>query len=90
MGSMAASDMVAYDGVNDATLTWHLTSNHYPPLPIELLPVAKRVIRKANDEQWEANVRLPEGITYKGSTLAPVWACVEAWHLDAFIEVGGE
>jgi hypothetical protein len=71
---------------SDIALAWHLQSNHYPPLPAELVPVARRVIDKANRGDWDKRVRLPEGVSYRGSRLAPVAACVEAWHLDAFLE----
>jgi hypothetical protein len=74
----------------DQALTWHLTANHYPPLPLSILPVCKRAIEKANRGQWDAKVRLPEGVSYRGAKLAPVWAVVEQHHLDAFVERNGE
>jgi hypothetical protein len=92
MGHMSAVDMVAHASQDNA-LRWHLQANHYPPLPSSLLPVAKRVIQKAKRRDWDARVRLPKGILWKGKTTAPVSACVEAWHLDAFLEQedqGGE
>lgn len=89
MGSMNAygfADAVEHGEVDlEAALYYHFGANHYPPLPFSLIPVAKRVIQKARAGNWEANVRLPNGITYRGSTLAPVRACVNDWHLDAFI-----
>lgn len=85
MGRLAAEDMVEQGIDRRLALRWHLTSNHFPPLPIELLPVAERVIDKAEAGKYHARVRLPEGITWRGKKLAPVWAAAEAWHLDAFI-----
>ena len=89
MGSLQAAAFAeaVKDGDTNlsAALLWHLTGNHYPPLPTSLVPVAKRVIEKASRCEWDSNVRLPAGITYKGKSLAPVGECVQAWHLDAFI-----
>jgi hypothetical protein len=89
MGNLQAIEMVAHTDL-DTALIWHLTANHYPPLPLSLLPVAKRAIKKAKAGLWAANVSLRgTGVTYtrgKRGDLAPVRACVEAWHLSAFIE----
>lgn len=85
MGSLAAMDMVE-QADPDTALRWHLTSNHFPPLPGDIFPVAKRVIARINaGEEWHKQVRLPEGTTWRGRRLAPLWACVDAWHLDAFL-----
>lgn len=93
MGNLQAQEfasMVEDEGLDLTTaLEWHLTANHFPPLPLELVPVAVKVIDLANQEDWDAEVELPEGVTYKDRGTAPVYACVEAWHLDAFLE-GGE
>ena len=84
MGHTSAVDMVAEAGVEGA-LEWHLRCNHYPPVPLSVLPVAVRVIAAANAGLWDAKVQLPKGVTYRGEQAAPVSACVTAWHLDAFL-----
>lgn len=66
----------------DAALTWHFRSNHYPPLPLSLIPIAKRII----EGKAKGSVRLPKGITYRGSVLAPVRECIQAWHLQEFLK----
>jgi hypothetical protein len=73
-----------------AALEWHLSSNHYPPIPLSLVPVCERAIKYASKGKWEANVRLPYPVLYRGAKSAPVWAVVEQHHLDAFIERNGE
>lgn len=93
MGSMSAIGMASAVnvGVVDirSALSWHLTSNHYPPLPLDLVDTALRVIDKANAGEWNRRVKLPEGITFRGSQLAPVGACVDAWHLHEFLDADG-
>ncbi len=87
MGNLQAQEMVAHTDI-DTALSWHLKSNHFPPLPDEIFNVAKEVIEGINaDDGMDFEVELPEGCTYRGSPVAPAWACVEAWHLDAFLEV---
>lgn len=94
MGSMHAASMAEMvdDGAVgiETALAWHLTSNHYPPLPAGLVPVALEVIEKANAGDWHAEVALPAGISWRNNRFAPVIACVEAWHLDAFLDPGEE
>jgi len=85
MGHLSALDMAASTDL-DTALSWHLTANHFPPLPLELLPVAKRAIAKANAGRYDDRLKLPAGIRYRDASSAPVYACVEAWHLDAFLE----
>ena len=89
MGRLSALDMAANTDL-DTALSWHLSANHFPPLPPELLPVAKRAIAKASADQWDDELKLPAGIRYRDASSAPVYACVEAWHLDAFIELEEE
>lgn len=82
MGSLQAQEM-SWRG--DMGLLWHLQSNHYPPLPASLLPVAKRAIHWARRGKWNSLVMLPKGTLYKGTNKAPVFACIRAWHLDAWV-----
>ena len=84
MGRLSAEDMIEHASFDQA-LAWHLKGNHYPPLPESLIPVAKIVIEKAKQGRWDAKVKLPEGVSYQGKRMVPVSACVEAWHLDAFL-----
>lgn len=64
----------------EAALTWHFRSNHYPPLPLSLIPVAIKVINNAKKGRYP-NVKLPSGILYRGSKSAPAQACLREWHL---------
>jgi hypothetical protein len=87
MGSLQATEF-ANMGIDPvAAMGWHLTSNHFPPLPASLIPVALEVVdRLANDPDDPGTVDLPEGVFYRDESEAPLWACAEAWHLGAFID----
>lgn len=68
-----------------SAITWHLRSNHYPPLPLELVDPCIQAIEAAQEEDWERQITLPEPITYRGNPTAPAHAVIEAHHLDAFV-----
>lgn len=85
MGRLQAEEMAGLLDL-DTALYWHLTSNHYPPLPETLVDCAKTAIRFVEAGDWDAPVPLPAGVSYKGSNCAPARACIEQWHLEAFLD----
>lgn len=62
-----------------------LTSNHFPPVPVSMVQPCIEAIEAVNDEDSERLISLPDGVGYKGLTVAPAWAIVESHHLDAWI-----
>lgn len=75
----------------DAALSYHLTANHYPPVPTEMIPVAKSAIAAATIGDYEQLIELPGGVTYKdGSTEVPAYVVIESLHLDAFVQAATE
>jgi hypothetical protein len=89
MGTTGAMGMA--DAVNDgsvslrAALSWHLTSNHFPPLPSAWVESALKVIDHANEGDWESMVTLPEAGRFSEQSYS-VGELVDRFHLDAFIE----
>jgi hypothetical protein len=51
-----------------------------------MIPVCIEAIENANDGEWDKLVSLPEGVGYRGLTVAPTHAIIEQHHLDAWIE----
>ncbi len=86
MGHTQAAGMKEAGGVNEMTLSWHLTSNHYPPVPTSMVPVCLKAIKYANDEQYEQLVELPDGITFRDAPEAPAHEIVTKLHLEAFLD----
>lgn len=75
------------DGLElDQGLAIHLQSNHYPPVPREMVDPCKAAIFAYLDEDYDKEIELPSPITYKGRSTAPASAIVEAHHLHAFID----
>ncbi len=72
-----------------AALTYHLLSNHFPPLPTSIIPCAKAAIEAYNRGDWEAKIPLPEGIRHRVHGFeVPVVVAIEAWHLEPFLNEG--
>lgn len=90
MGSLNAMGMAEQVAEGNASLRqalgWHLGVNHYPPVPSYMIDPCIAAIELANDGEWDAEVELPEGVTYKGRPTASVSAMVEQHHLGAFLE----
>jgi hypothetical protein len=90
MGSTQAMGMAEAvdDGMVDlrSALSWHLTSNHYPPIPEIMIDVAMAAIEAGEDEDWDRLIDLPDGVEHRryGHSV-PASAVIEDMHLDPFI-----
>ena len=76
----------------DAALEYHLTANHYPPVPTEMIPIAKRAIELGvlalDDATFiDEPIELPEGVTTgKGETSTPAHEVIRGLHLEPFVK----
>lgn len=75
-----------------AALEWHLQANHYPPLPVALVPVAQQAIEIAQEaidledpHLWHQEIQMPDGMLYRDSEVVEVGEAVESLHLEAFL-----
>ena len=86
MGRLQAEAMASEDFLPlENQLRWHLTSNHYPPVPESMIPVCIEAIDKANEGEWEEFITLHAGISWRGEPMSPVHAIVESHHLETWI-----
>lgn len=93
MGNMTARDLafLGNEGLGLRTaLSWHLTSNHFPPVPDTMIDPCIEAIDNANAGEWDKLVRLPDGVGYRGRTAAPTHAIIEQHHLESFLDHEGE
>jgi hypothetical protein len=85
MGALQATDLADNFSLEEG-ITIHLSSNHYPAIPIEMVPVCIDAIDAVNSESdWDKMITLPAGILYKGLPQAPASAIIEQHHLEFWI-----
>jgi len=90
MGRMGAEAMVGQNIPIEVAIGWHLGSNHYPPVP-EMAHACLASIRTVNETgDWDKQIKLPPGVTWKGRRSAPASAIIEGHHLEPWIDDEGE
>lgn len=87
MGSLHASEMANSGMDPDIALQWHLQSNHYPPVHVAFVPVAKYCIEQGVEaqlyEDWDL---LDEIVTLPNGRELSVGEVIEGLHLNFFID----
>lgn len=90
MGSNMATELADKDLFPNLTLEdaigMHLRGNHYPPVPLSMVPVCIEAIDAFNEGDASVMVKLPEGVSWRGQLEAPAYAIIEAHHLDAWLQ----
>ncbi len=65
MGAMQAEEMAAAAGEGEVSmrmaLTWHLTSNYFPPVHTIFVDSCMEAINLAAHEHYDAEITLPNG-----------------------------
>jgi hypothetical protein len=92
MGAQSARGMLkaAGEGLvslpSTTILHWHLTANHYPPLPASLVAPCQRAIELVAGGEGQRRVRLPKGLVGRDGRRSLVAAdLVETVHLWDFV-----
>lgn len=67
-------------------LEYHLTFNHFPPVPLTLVSVCQRIIEGQGTWGYDDTISLPEDVRWRGESQAPIQAVIEEFHLDPFLE----
>lgn len=90
MGRAAAEDM---SEIGDALgislrqqLSWHLSSNHYPPVPQSMITPCVNAIEAYNEGEPNRLIDLPDGVSWRGHSNAPATAIIEGHHLECFLD----
>ncbi len=90
MGSVTAIGLAESELDLEKQLAYHLQGNHYPPVPLSMVQPCIDAIDAAYDEDYDREIAMPEGVSYKGSNVAPAWAIIEQHHLHWFITPADE
>ena len=89
MGSITAIGLADTTLDLETQLLYHLTGNHYPPVPKEMVKPCIEAIDAFYDEDFDRWIEMPMvgdfQILYKGMSHAPARAIVEQHHLEWFI-----
>ena len=85
MGSLQAAEMAELTDIRQG-LAWHLQGNHYPPVPVSMVDACIEAIEAANADDWDQEIELPDGVSYKGRATAPAFAIIDSHHLQAFLD----
>ena len=84
LSSELASGLLELDLENQIAI--QLRSNHYPPVPLSMVQPCIEAINAVNDNSdWNKEIELPEGVSWRGNTHAPAHAIIEAHHLSEWI-----
>lgn len=88
MGALHARELAEMDtDTLEGAIEWHLTANHFPPIPRSMVRPCIEAIEAGRAYDWHKLIRLPDGVGYQGRTAAPASAIIEAHHLTAWLEV---
>ena len=94
MGSITALGLADTTLDLETQLLYHLTGNHYPPVPKEMVKPCIEAIDAFYDEDFDRWIEMPMvgdfQILYKGMSHAPARAIVEQHHLEWFINPADE
>ena len=93
---MTAMDIATSDVSLEQQIGWHLSGNHYPPIPQAMIPVCIEAIDAYWEEDYDRLIQLPvdgvdrDGKPFQirwknGSDKAPARAIIEHAHLDAWL-----
>jgi hypothetical protein len=85
MGRMFAEDLSTMDISLEGSIGYHLQANHYPPVPLSMVPVCIEAIDAYWEEDLDREIALPEGVLWRNQTEAPAWSIIEAHHLSAWL-----
>lgn len=91
MGALQALAITETDLSLEQQLSWHLSGNHYPPIPQVMIPVCIQAIDAVIEQDADRLIPLPkmeDGFQIRwqdGNTEAPAWAVIEHAHLDAWL-----
>lgn len=88
MGYLSALGIAETDTTIEQMVSWHFSSNCYPPVPQYMVPVAVQAILMVLGEEGGETVQLPEGVYFHGDNEVNAYTIVENLHLWAFVTAG--
>lgn len=91
MGSMFATDLAGIDSIPlTEKINLHLQYNFYPPVPSSMVDACIETIDAYYEEDFDREIEMPQGVSYRGQNTAPAHAIMEQHRLYHFLEQDGE
>lgn len=84
MGHNTAVDIKEFAITMEQGIAYHLQGNHYPPVPLSMVQPCIEAIDAYWEMDYNKEIKMPEGVFYKGRDVAPAWAIIEQHHLSAW------
>ena len=84
MGLMTAMDLAGQEISLEQQLAIHFSSNCYPPIPQQMIPMAVEAIGAYWDEELDKEIELPEGMSFRGRDTVSARNVIESYRLDAW------
>lgn len=87
MGTAFAYELAGgeFTADREVAISIHLRHNHYPPVPEIMVPVCIEAIDRVNEGDVDSTIYLPDGVSWKGYVSCPVYAIIENFHLEAWL-----
>ena len=86
MGLNFATELSAMDTMPiEQQINLHLQYNFYPPVPSSMVQPCIEAINAIWNEDYFAEIELPQGVEYRGSNFAPAQAIADNHRLDAWL-----
>ena len=83
MGNLQAAEMANALPIEQA-LAWHLRSNHFPPIPATMVQPCIDAIDAYWADELDNFIKLPDGVSWRGSNSAPAREIIINHHLDSW------
>ena len=85
MGRNFAEDLALMPDLSmESAIGMHLRANHYPPVPLSMVPICIEAIDAYWEDDLNHKIELPEGILWRGESCAPAYAIIESHHLESW------
>ena len=87
MGLNFATELSTMDTMPiEAQINTHLQYNFYPPVPSSMVQPCIEAIDAYLEEDFDRQIEMPQGVSYRGSDYAPAHAIVEQHRLGPWCE----
>jgi hypothetical protein len=89
MGNLQAGEMARLNKDLHSSITWQLRSNHYPPVPYEMVKVAVEAVKLARAGDFDSTIKTPFEHIEHGYQV-PVRVIIESYRLWPWLYEGEE